>query len=188
MWAGISWWFLFARPWWLVTLSIFSRASHLCIFSGEMCVQILCPFLNRVFLLLLFTSFPFASLQDCAPGYHRGKLLEGDGRRARPLLAPCVPCNCNNHSDTCDPETGKCLVRWFVWVLAWHSKLQWALGVCFSGWRSHQFLDLEYLNLAKCKVYKYFLQKGLAKWPDIFGGNSFINSLNLFMGSNLEMS
>lgn len=31
-----------------------------------------------------------------------------------------------------------------------------------------QFLDLEYSNLAKCKVYKYFLQKGLAKWPDIF--------------------
>ncbi|KAL1287376.1 LAMA1 [Ovibos moschatus] len=49
------------------------------------------------------------SCQDCAPGYHRGKLLEGDGRRARPLLALCVPCNCNNHSDTCDPETGKCL-------------------------------------------------------------------------------
>ncbi|XDC67068.1 hypothetical protein R6Z07M_018250 [Ovis aries] len=49
------------------------------------------------------------SCQDCAPGYHRGKLPEGDGRRARPLLAPCVPCNCNNHSDTCDPETGKCL-------------------------------------------------------------------------------
>uniref|UniRef100_A0A4W2BS50 Basement membrane-specific heparan sulfate proteoglycan core protein n=1 Tax=Bos indicus x Bos taurus TaxID=30522 RepID=A0A4W2BS50_BOBOX len=49
------------------------------------------------------------SCQDCAPGYHRGKLPEGDGRRPRPLLAPCVPCNCNNHSDTCDPETGKCL-------------------------------------------------------------------------------
>nr|XP_020733720.1 laminin subunit alpha-1 [Odocoileus virginianus texanus] len=49
------------------------------------------------------------SCQDCAPGYHRGKLPEGDGRRPRPLLAPCVPCNCSNHSDTCDPETGKCL-------------------------------------------------------------------------------
>ncbi|XP_024619438.1 laminin subunit alpha-1 [Neophocaena asiaeorientalis asiaeorientalis] len=49
------------------------------------------------------------SCQDCAPGYHRGKLPEGDGRRPRPLLAPCVPCNCNKHSDTCDPETGKCL-------------------------------------------------------------------------------
>ncbi|KAB0405420.1 hypothetical protein E2I00_018925, partial [Balaenoptera physalus] len=49
------------------------------------------------------------SCQDCAPGYHRGKLPEGDGRRPRPLLAPCVPCSCNKHSDTCDPETGKCL-------------------------------------------------------------------------------
>ncbi|KAM7316073.1 hypothetical protein ACRRTK_024753 [Alexandromys fortis] len=26
-----------------------------------------------------------------------------------PLLAPCVPCSCNNHSDVCDPETGQCL-------------------------------------------------------------------------------
>uniref|UniRef100_A0A8C9AUH6 Laminin subunit alpha-2 n=1 Tax=Prolemur simus TaxID=1328070 RepID=A0A8C9AUH6_PROSS len=49
------------------------------------------------------------SCQDCAPGYHRGKLPEGGGRGPRPLLAPCVPCSCNNHSDACDPETGKCL-------------------------------------------------------------------------------
>ncbi|XP_036274949.1 laminin subunit alpha-1 [Pipistrellus kuhlii] len=49
------------------------------------------------------------SCQDCAPGYYRGKLPEGGDRGPRLLLAPCVPCNCNNHSDTCDPETGKCL-------------------------------------------------------------------------------
>uniref|UniRef100_A0A671ETU2 Basement membrane-specific heparan sulfate proteoglycan core protein n=1 Tax=Rhinolophus ferrumequinum TaxID=59479 RepID=A0A671ETU2_RHIFE len=49
------------------------------------------------------------SCQDCAPGYYRGKLLESVGRGSRPLLAPCVPCNCNNHSDICDPETGTCL-------------------------------------------------------------------------------
>ncbi|XP_026645287.1 laminin subunit alpha-1 [Microtus ochrogaster] len=49
------------------------------------------------------------SCQDCAPGYHRGKLPESGGWGPRPLLAPCVPCNCNNHSDVCDPETGQCL-------------------------------------------------------------------------------
>ncbi|XP_076992059.1 laminin subunit alpha-1 isoform X2 [Tamandua tetradactyla] len=49
------------------------------------------------------------SCQDCAPGYHRGKLPEGGGRGPRPLIAPCVPCSCNNHSEACDPETGKCL-------------------------------------------------------------------------------
>ncbi|XP_052049480.1 laminin subunit alpha-1 [Apodemus sylvaticus] len=49
------------------------------------------------------------SCQDCASGYHRGKLPESGGRGPRPLLAPCVPCNCHNHSDVCDPETGKCL-------------------------------------------------------------------------------
>ncbi|XP_041500327.1 laminin subunit alpha-1-like [Microtus oregoni] len=49
------------------------------------------------------------SCQDCAPGYHRGKLPESGGWGPRPLLAPCVPCSCNNHSDVCDPETGQCL-------------------------------------------------------------------------------
>ncbi|PNJ81312.1 LAMA1 isoform 6 [Pongo abelii] len=49
------------------------------------------------------------SCQDCAPGYHRGKLPAGSDRGLRPLIAPCVPCSCNNHSDTCDPDTGKCL-------------------------------------------------------------------------------
>ncbi|KAG8521110.1 Laminin subunit alpha-1, partial [Galemys pyrenaicus] len=49
------------------------------------------------------------SCQDCAPGYHRGKLPEGGGKGTYPLLAPCVPCSCNNHSDICDPETGTCL-------------------------------------------------------------------------------
>ncbi|XP_032166436.1 laminin subunit alpha-1 [Mustela erminea] len=49
------------------------------------------------------------SCQDCAPGYYRGKLPQGRSQGPHPLLAPCVPCSCNNHSDTCDPETGKCL-------------------------------------------------------------------------------
>ncbi|XP_010636969.1 laminin subunit alpha-1 isoform X1 [Fukomys damarensis] len=48
------------------------------------------------------------SCQDCAPGFRRQKLPEG-GRESWPLLAPCMPCSCSNHSDTCDPETGKCL-------------------------------------------------------------------------------
>ncbi|XP_066103211.1 laminin subunit alpha-1 [Saccopteryx bilineata] len=49
------------------------------------------------------------SCQDCARGYYRGKLPEGGDKGPHLLLAPCVPCSCNNHSDTCDPETGKCL-------------------------------------------------------------------------------
>ncbi|XP_006868776.1 PREDICTED: laminin subunit alpha-1 [Chrysochloris asiatica] len=49
------------------------------------------------------------SCQDCAPGYHRGNLPEGGVRRSHLLIAPCIPCDCNNHSEACDPETGKCL-------------------------------------------------------------------------------
>ena len=37
----------------------------------------------------------------CAPGYRREPANGG-------VFARCVPCTCNNHSDTCDPDTGKC--------------------------------------------------------------------------------
>ncbi|KAH0617809.1 hypothetical protein JD844_016413 [Phrynosoma platyrhinos] len=44
------------------------------------------------------------SCQDCAPGYYRE---EHTGVHLK--YSSCVPCQCNNHSDTCDPKTGKCL-------------------------------------------------------------------------------
>lgn len=44
----------------------------------------------------------YSCLQDCAEGYHR--ISEG------PFLGHCVPCNCYGHADTCDPETGQCIV------------------------------------------------------------------------------
>uniref|UniRef100_H2ZS58 Laminin subunit alpha-1 n=1 Tax=Latimeria chalumnae TaxID=7897 RepID=H2ZS58_LATCH len=49
------------------------------------------------------------SCQECSPGYYRQKLTELNVRGPRPLLAPCVLCQCNNHSEICDVETGKCL-------------------------------------------------------------------------------
>uniref|UniRef100_A0A5F8G7E7 Basement membrane-specific heparan sulfate proteoglycan core protein n=1 Tax=Monodelphis domestica TaxID=13616 RepID=A0A5F8G7E7_MONDO len=49
------------------------------------------------------------SCQDCAPGYHRAKFLKVSGNEALPLIASCVPCECNNHTETCHPETGQCL-------------------------------------------------------------------------------
>uniref|UniRef100_A0A8C3KD52 Basement membrane-specific heparan sulfate proteoglycan core protein n=1 Tax=Calidris pygmaea TaxID=425635 RepID=A0A8C3KD52_9CHAR len=49
------------------------------------------------------------SCQSCAPGYYRGKNTELSVKEPHALIAPCVPCQCNNHSETCDPETGKCL-------------------------------------------------------------------------------
>ncbi|XP_010221580.1 PREDICTED: laminin subunit alpha-1, partial [Tinamus guttatus] len=49
------------------------------------------------------------SCQSCAPGYYRGKHKEVNGKDPHALIAPCVPCQCNNHSETCDLETGKCL-------------------------------------------------------------------------------
>uniref|UniRef100_A0A1I7XHB3 Laminin EGF-like domain-containing protein n=1 Tax=Heterorhabditis bacteriophora TaxID=37862 RepID=A0A1I7XHB3_HETBA len=40
------------------------------------------------------------SCQQCAPGYYR--VQTGS------FLGACVPCECNGHSGTCDPETGIC--------------------------------------------------------------------------------
>lgn len=42
------------------------------------------------------------SCEDCSPGYYR----DPNG----PHGGFCVPCQCNNHADTCDCNTGKCHV------------------------------------------------------------------------------
>uniref|UniRef100_A0A4W3JXR0 Laminin subunit gamma 1 n=1 Tax=Callorhinchus milii TaxID=7868 RepID=A0A4W3JXR0_CALMI len=50
------------------------------------------------------TAYQGQFCEQCAPGY----------RRENPSLgpfSPCVPCMCNAHSDSCDPETGECYCR-----------------------------------------------------------------------------
>lgn len=42
------------------------------------------------------------SCEECAPGYIRDTSNPGYGR--------CTRCNCNSHSETCDPNTGYCVV------------------------------------------------------------------------------
>ena len=44
----------------------------------------------------------FFVAQKCSPGFRRS----GSG----PYLGTCEPCDCNGHSPTCDPETGRCYV------------------------------------------------------------------------------
>ncbi|KAM9839751.1 laminin subunit alpha-1 [Aulostomus maculatus] len=49
------------------------------------------------------------SCQECAPGYFRQPLSELSSRDQRSLFVrPCVPCRCNNHSQSCDLGTGEC--------------------------------------------------------------------------------
>ena len=50
--------------------------------------------------------FLFCKLQRCAPGYYRA--------RTGPYLGVCVPCQCNGRADTCDPQTGECIVSVFT--------------------------------------------------------------------------
>uniref|UniRef100_A0A672KWV9 Laminin, alpha 1 n=1 Tax=Sinocyclocheilus grahami TaxID=75366 RepID=A0A672KWV9_SINGR len=50
------------------------------------------------------------SCQECAPGFYRQAVSELSMKgRKRPLIRPCVPCRCNNHSLSCDLDTGECL-------------------------------------------------------------------------------
>uniref|UniRef100_A0A8C7T7S5 Laminin, alpha 1 n=1 Tax=Oncorhynchus mykiss TaxID=8022 RepID=A0A8C7T7S5_ONCMY len=49
------------------------------------------------------------SCQECAPGYYRQPVTDLNLRGKRPLIQPCVPCQCNNHSQACDLDTGECL-------------------------------------------------------------------------------
>src|SRR5690606_26546066 len=51
--------------------------------------QCLCP-----------SNYKGTSCEECAEGYYRIK--------KGPYLGACVPCNCNGHSNECDPVTGKC--------------------------------------------------------------------------------
>ncbi|KAM3839038.1 laminin subunit alpha-1 [Vipera latastei] len=49
------------------------------------------------------------SCQDCAPGYYREKHGNTHLKVFPSVVSLCMPCQCNNHSSVCDPETGKCL-------------------------------------------------------------------------------
>ncbi|XP_067434354.1 laminin subunit alpha-1 [Thunnus thynnus] len=49
------------------------------------------------------------SCQDCAPGYFHQPRSELSSQDQRSLFVrPCVPCRCNNHSESCNQETGEC--------------------------------------------------------------------------------
>ncbi|XP_058485060.1 laminin subunit alpha-1 isoform X1 [Solea solea] len=49
------------------------------------------------------------SCQECALGYFRQPRSElSSQRRTSMFVRPCVQCRCNNHSETCDSETGEC--------------------------------------------------------------------------------
>ncbi|KAI3355620.1 hypothetical protein L3Q82_018448 [Scortum barcoo] len=49
------------------------------------------------------------SCQDCAAGYFRQPLSELSSHSRKSLFVrPCVRCHCNNHSESCDTETGEC--------------------------------------------------------------------------------
>nr|XP_057915603.1 laminin subunit alpha-1 isoform X1 [Doryrhamphus excisus] len=49
------------------------------------------------------------SCQECAAGFFRQPLSELSPQVRKSLFVrPCVPCRCNNHSSSCDTESGEC--------------------------------------------------------------------------------
>ncbi|XP_068200121.1 laminin subunit alpha-1 [Antennarius striatus] len=49
------------------------------------------------------------SCQECAPGFFRQPVSELSPESQKSLFVrPCVRCRCNNHSQSCDAETGDC--------------------------------------------------------------------------------
>ncbi|XP_068437392.1 laminin subunit alpha-1 isoform X2 [Clinocottus analis] len=49
------------------------------------------------------------SCQECAAGYFRQPLSELSSKTQKSLFVrPCVRCRCNNHSESCEVETGAC--------------------------------------------------------------------------------
>ncbi|XP_042350009.1 laminin subunit alpha-1-like [Plectropomus leopardus] len=49
------------------------------------------------------------SCQDCSAGFFRQSLSELSSQSQKSLFVqPCVRCRCNNHSESCDTETGAC--------------------------------------------------------------------------------
>ncbi|XP_004673900.1 PREDICTED: laminin subunit alpha-2 isoform X2 [Condylura cristata] len=47
------------------------------------------------------------SCETCMPGFYRLRSEPGS-RGPGPTLGTCVPCQCNGHSNLCDPETSRC--------------------------------------------------------------------------------
>ncbi|XP_069582155.1 laminin subunit alpha-2 isoform X2 [Ranitomeya imitator] len=47
------------------------------------------------------------SCESCSPGFYR-MASASPGRRPGPTLGTCVPCQCNGHSEMCDPQTSVC--------------------------------------------------------------------------------
>ncbi|KAK5897644.1 hypothetical protein CgunFtcFv8_015135, partial [Champsocephalus gunnari] len=55
------------------------------------------------------TGYSGLSCQECSSGFFQQPLSELSSQSRRSLfIPPCVQCRCNNHSETCDPQTGAC--------------------------------------------------------------------------------
>ena len=104
---------LFALLYWSVILSIFSCTYyHLGIFFGEVSIQVICPFFNWTFWLLLLLGF--GSLPNLS--YYGSRICFDIWERK------CVRARANTHTDT-HTHTHTCLLFFFKCDLAFLGSL-----------------------------------------------------------------
>ncbi|CAB1341121.1 unnamed protein product [Coregonus sp. 'balchen'] len=84
------------------------------------------------------------SCQECAPGYYRQPVTELNSGK-RPLIQPCVPCRCNNHSQACDLDTGECLS-------CQHNTAGEHCSVCSSGYYGNVKGSISDCSLCACPL------------------------------------
>lgn len=61
-------------------------------------------YLHSLKLIIFFIGYVGQFCESCAPGFRHSPSFGG------PFM-PCIPCDCNGHSDICDPETGRCICQ-----------------------------------------------------------------------------
>ncbi|KAL1006408.1 hypothetical protein UPYG_G00072000 [Umbra pygmaea] len=85
------------------------------------------------------------SCQECSPGYYRQTVSELNVRGKRPLIAPCVPCQCNNHSQACDLDTGECQG-------CQHNTASQHCNLCASGYYGNVTGSISDCSLCACPL------------------------------------
>ncbi|XP_030623498.1 laminin subunit alpha-1 [Chanos chanos] len=86
------------------------------------------------------------SCQECAPGFYRQSVSELNMKGMnRPLIQPCVPCRCNNHSLACDLDTGECLG-------CQHNTAGEQCGVCAPGYYGQVKGSISDCSLCACPL------------------------------------
>ncbi|XP_029698573.1 laminin subunit alpha-1 isoform X2 [Takifugu rubripes] len=91
------------------------------------------------------TGYTGLSCQDCAAGFFRQPLSELSPQSQRLMsVRPCVPCRCNNHSESCDAASGECQCQ--------HHTSGWSCQQCSQGYHGNVSGSISDCSLCACPL------------------------------------